>query len=249
MKVAVAGKGGVGKTTLTALLAHEAVRRGYKVVLVDADPAATLAPTLGITQPIQPLTELSELIYTRVGQGLINLNPKVEDIPEQYAVEKDGMKLLVLGGVRKGGSGCACPEYTFLRALLRHLLLRSDEAVFVDLEAGLEPLGRSAVDGVDALLIVVDPDRRSAFTALRIFQLAKDLGLKNVFAVANKIRHEEEEKEIQAILASIIPVILAIPFSSELEAVGKGKPIPLGPFPPIPRLFSFLEGIMETCSE
>ena len=145
MKLAVAGKGGVGKTTLVALLAREAVARGYRVIAVDADPDSNLAMTLGIDQPIVTLAEERELIKERVGaEGFVKLNPTVDDIPDRYSVEQDGIRLLVLGGVRRGGGGCACPANTLLQSLLRHLFLQAGEVVIVDIRGEQVQLGINA---------------------------------------------------------------------------------------------------------
>ncbi len=240
----MAGKGGVGKTTIVALLALEGVRQGYRVWAVDADPAATLGATLGIAHPPRPLAELSDLIARRVGQGgLVKLNPNVDDIPDHYSVEKDGVRLLVLGAIRTGGAGCACPENTFLRALLRHLLLRRDEAVFVDMEAGIEHLGRGTVEAVDALLVVVEPDLRSLETAQRIVQLAKDLGLERWAAVANKVRSPEDLQLVERGLPQELCLVAVIPYAHELAAVGRGLPLPREPLAPIQQLFAWASAL------
>lgn len=217
MKIAISGKGGVGKTTLCALLAREAVAQGKRVFAVDADPNPTLALALGLPGEITPLVELQGLIEERVGSmdGFFRLNPTVDDIPERFAVEHDGIKLLVMGPIRQGGGGCACPQNTFLKSLLQHLVLERDEVILLDFEAGLEPLGRATAQGVDALLIVVEPDGGSVVTATRIHALAQQIGIKRIFAVANKIR---EPGELRAIEESLeIAVIGALPYSEALR--------------------------------
>lgn len=242
MKLAVAGKGGVGKTTLVALLAREAVARGYRVLAVDADSNATLAVTLGFPDPIVSLADDEDLIVKRAGAaGLVNLNPTVDDIPDRYAVERDGIKLLVLGGIRRGGGGCACPANKFLRALLRHLLLKRDEAVVVDMEAGVEHLGRGTAQGVDALIVVVDPDRRSLDTAARILPLAQEIGLRRIVAVGNKVADPEEEAFIRHGLPLSVPLLGSIPLCEELGRVGRGGPLPSRAPPSVQDLFSQLE--------
>ena len=243
MKVAVAGKGGVGKTTLVALLALEAVRQGYKVFAVDADPAATLGLTVGFPEAPAPLAEYAELIAGRAGQGgFVKLNPRVDDIPDQYSVEKAGVRLLVLGGVRKGGGGCACPENTFLRALLRHLFLHRDEVVLVDMEAGIEHLGRGTAEAVDALLVVVEPDVRSTSVAERIFLLGQEVGVRRWGAVANKVRSAEELALVRGWLPEGLPLVGELPFLQELAQPAKGHSLPPGPVPAIVRILGWLRG-------
>ena len=222
MKLAISGKGGVGKTTLVALLAREAVSRGYKVLAVDADPDANLASTLGIEEELTPLAELRELIAERTGEGgLIKLNPRVDDIPDRYSVCKDGVRLMVLGAIRQGGGGCACPESSFLRELLAHLLLERDELVLVDMEAGIEHLGRGTAQGVDALLVVVDPDRRSLETAARIRHLAEGIGLRRVLAVGNRVRDPSDRKYIGDNLPPGLPLLGYIEYSKRLRLSGR----------------------------
>lgn len=220
MKIAISGKGGVGKTTLCALIAREAVSRGKRVFAVDADPNPTLALVLGFPEDITPLVELRELMEERMGslEGFLRLNPKVDDIPERFAIEKDGIKLVVMGPIRQGGGGCACPQNTFLKSLLQHLVLERDELILLDFEAGLEPLGRATAQGVDALLIVVEPDGASVVTARRIHSLAQQIGVRRIFAVANKIREPGELRAIQENVG--IAVIGALPYSESLRIAG-----------------------------
>lgn len=243
MKLAVAGKGGVGKTTLVALLAREAVARGYRVIAVDADPDANLAMTLGIYTPIVTLAEERELIKERVGAGgLVKLNPTVDDIPNRYSVEQDGIRLLVLGGIRQGGGGCACPANALLHSLLRHLFLRQGEVVLVDMEAGIEHLGRGTVQGVDALIVVVEADRRTLETAARIVHLAHEIGLNRILAVGNKISTPEEEKSVREGLPKGLPLLAVLPYLEKLHATGLTGSLPQGPSPEaIQELFTLLE--------
>lgn len=228
MKLAISGKGGVGKTTLTALLAREAVSRGFKVLAVDADPDANLAATLGIEEKITPLAELRELIAERTGgaSGLIKLNPKVDDIPERYSVYEEGIRVMVLGAIRGGGSGCACPESSFLRGLLGHLLLERNELVLVDMEAGIEHLGRGTAQGVDVLLVVVDPDRRSLETAARIARLAQEIGIGQMLAVGNRIRDPADVEYIESGLPPGITLLGYLNYNEQLRLSGRdGVPI------------------------
>ena len=205
MKLAITGKGGVGKTSLTTMLAISFARAGQKVIVVDADPATTLARTLGIPNPesITPISELHELIEERMGASansigsFFRLNPKVDDLPEKYWVEHDGIKLLIMGTIPRGGSGCACPANALLKALLMHLLIARDEVVILDMEAGVEHLGRATATAVDAFIIVVEPSRQSIETGRRISQLAKDINIKRIFVVGNKVRSEIESDFIK----------------------------------------------------
>jgi CO dehydrogenase maturation factor len=202
MKLAVSGKGGVGKTTVACLLCFAFQRLGYSVLAVDADPNATLAAAMGFPHPgeIIPLSQMADLIEERTGARpgqlapYFKLNPRVDDIPRKYWVEHEGIKLLVMGGLRPGGGGCYCPENALLQALIAHLFLERDEVVIMDMEAGVEHLGRGTARGVDEMIIVVEPGRGSVETACRIKTLAQDIGINNVAAVGNKV-HNGQEKE------------------------------------------------------
>lgn len=223
MKIAISGKGGVGKTTLCALLAQEAARERYRVLAVDADPNPTLAATLGFAQDPPAFVELRGLIEERLGslEGFFRLNPKVDDIPDRFAVEKDGIKLLVMGPVRQGGEGCACPQNVFLKSLLQHIVLERDELVLLDLEAGLEPLGRATAQGVDAVLVVVEPDARSLTTSGRVRKLAQDIGLKQIFIVANKIREPADLECINKYMPQGIRLLGALPYSEAIRRASR----------------------------
>ncbi|MDR7483972.1 MAG: AAA family ATPase [Armatimonadota bacterium] len=224
MKVAISGKGGVGKTTVAALLAAELVRRGYRVTAVDADPNPTLAAALGFPPvPVIPLLEMRDDIEQRVGgaDGFIRLNPQVDDLVERAAVTHGGIQLIVAGAITRGGGGCACPQSVLLRRLLEHLVLERDEAVVIDLEAGLEHLGRRSAQASDALLVVVDPSRASLETAGRIRRLASEIGIPRVLAVANKIREAGDEPHITAHLDGL-DLIASIPYSEDLADAERG---------------------------
>lgn len=196
-KIAITGKGGVGKTTLAALLAHVYVQEGQRVLAIDADPAASLAYALGfpdeLAAQIVPIAEMEELIFERTGAqpgtigGYFRLNPKVDDIPDRLSAEYRGIRLLRLGTIKQGGSGCICPESALLRNLVTHLLVARNEVVILDMEAGIEHLGRGTAAAVDAFLIVVEPVRRSMDTALRIRKLAADIGVAHCYLVGNKV--------------------------------------------------------------
>ena len=202
MKIAISGKGGVGKTLLAALLSKIFTESGYSVLAIDADPDANLAATLGFphAEQITPISEMRALIEERTGvqPGQVapyhRLNPKVDDLPEKYSLEHNGIRLMVMGRVKKGGSGCYCPENALLQTLIAHLLVARDEVVILDMEAGIEHLGRGTAKAVDKLIVVVEPGRRSIETALRISELAKDIGLQNIGVVANKL-HSQSERE------------------------------------------------------
>lgn len=225
MKVAIAGKGGVGKTTVAASLARCWRDLGYGVVAVDADPDANLAGTLGYRGPaITPLVQLKSLIEERVGGGegwggFLRMNPRVEDIPGQFGIEVDGVRVLVMGTIERGKRGCACPENILLREVLNHLLLGGRERVVVDMEAGIEHLGRGTAEGVDAMLVVVEPGWASLETAARVVSLARDLGIRRAYAIANKIACEANLAFVRTHLAA--PEILGVLGSDrdlELEA-------------------------------
>ncbi|MFC1942323.1 AAA family ATPase [Chloroflexota bacterium] len=211
MKIAISGKGGVGKTLLAAFLSRTFAESGYSVIAIDADPDANLASTLGFPNPetLVPISELSDLIEERVGVrpgqsgSFFKLNPKVDDLPENYSVKLDGIRIMVMGRIKRGGTGCYCPEGALLQALLSHLLLQRDEVVILDMEAGIEHLSRGTTKAVDKLIIVVEPGRRSLETAQTIVKLAKDLELHNIAVVGNKIRSEADKEFIASGLPGI----------------------------------------------
>ncbi len=201
MKIAVSGKGGVGKTTFSSLLIRTFNQDGKKILAIDADPDANLAAGVGIknAEDIVPISEMEELILERTGAqpgsigGFFKLNPKVDDLPDALSAKLDNIKLMRLGGVKKGGSGCICPESTLLRALVMHIVLARDEVVVMDMEAGIEHLGRATAKAVDKLIVVVEPGRRSIDTAAHIRKLAGEIGLSHIAVVGNKIRNDKDE--------------------------------------------------------
>lgn len=204
MKIAITGKGGVGKTTLAALFAQAYADQGMDVLAVDADPSPCLAGALGFPEDLRkklhPISEMDALIEERTGAkpgsvgGFFTINPRVDDIPERFSVVHRGVRLLEMGSVDLGGSGCICPESAMLKTLFTHLLFRKDEVLILDMYAGVEHLGRATVDFVDAMLIVVEPTRRSLGTAAQIKKLANDIGLQRLWLVGNKARNSEEER-------------------------------------------------------
>jgi len=202
MKLAISGKGGVGKTTFSALLIRSLNDQGKQVLAIDADPDANLAAAIGISDAgkITPISEMKDLIFERTEAkpgtigGFFKLNPKVDDLPDALSAKFDNIKFMRLGGIQKGGSGCLCPESTLLRALITHIVLARDEVVVMDMEAGIEHLGRATSQAVDKLIVVVEPGRRSIDTAGHINKLASDIGLKNIAMVGNKIRSAKDEE-------------------------------------------------------
>ncbi|HCZ11772.1 MAG TPA: carbon monoxide dehydrogenase [Nitrospiraceae bacterium] len=200
MKIAVTGKGGVGKTTLSAVLSHLFAREGKRVIAVDADPDANLAQALGIKpseiERVRPIADMLELIEERMGAkpgsmgGIFKLNPRVDDLPEEIGYKFDGITLLVTGKSKAAASGCYCPENVLLRRLLKHLVVERDEVVIVDMEAGIEHLTRGTAEAVDAFIVVVEPGQRSIQTANTVKEMAQGLGVKHVFVVANKVRND-----------------------------------------------------------
>jgi CO dehydrogenase maturation factor len=253
MKIAISGKGGVGKTTLAALLIKYYRDQGKKVLAVDADPDANLALALGVPDPasITPLCMMKELVAERTEStpgkmgGFFKMNPKVDDIPENFSRQVDGVKLIVMGGVKKGGSGCICPESVLLRTLVTHLVLLRDEVVVMDMEAGIEHLGRATAKGVDKLIVVVEPGRRSIETAMHVKKLAEDLGLHKVAVVGNKIRGPADEAFLQKNLADL-PILGFIPFNEKIiEADLGGRP----PYEALPELLQVAQAIAGQLSE
>jgi len=232
MKIAVSGKGGVGKTTFASFLIRSLADQGKIVLAIDADPDANLAQALGVKESaeIVPISNMKELIEERteakVGSmgSFFKLNPKVDDLPEKLSVKVDGIRVMVLGGVKKGGAGCICPESTLLKSLVRHVVLARDEVIVLDMEAGLEHLGRGTAMAVDRLIVVVEPGRRSIETAYQIRNLSRDIGLKKLSLVGNKIR-SEKDKEFLLKNMPEFEFLGFIPFGNEIiEADLEGRP-------------------------
>jgi CO dehydrogenase maturation factor len=236
MKLAIVGKGGVGKTTLAAVLARRLAALGRPVVAVDADPDGNLASALGVSEDRlpKPIAQMRELILQRTGAkeegaGLMfKLNPEVDDLPQRFSIDARGVRLLVLGTVEKGGKGCMCPEGALLKALMQHLLLRVPDDVILDMEAGLEHMGRASATGVDAMIAVVEPGMRSVHTARRIQQLAGQIGIERIFVVANKISREDQREKLGCALSGQI-MIGTLPYDEQLARADlEGRPVDLG---------------------
>lgn len=206
MKIAITGKGGVGKTTFAATLARLYAEEGKTVLAADVDPDANLGLALGfpeeVLDSIIPISKMRKLVEERTGASADNqfykLNPKVDDIPDTYSKTYNGVKLLTLGTVETGGGGCVCPEHVMLKRILSHLILRSDDVVIMDMEAGLEHLGRGTCEGMEQFVVVIEPGARSVQTYKNVKRLAQDLGVKRVRVVANKVRGAEDEEFIRS---------------------------------------------------
>ncbi len=228
MKTAICGKGGVGKSTISAFIISELASRGRKVLAVDADPSPHLARLLGFPKDEvpEPVAEMRELLQERSGRDgpFYNMNPKVSDLPEKFLVKKDNISLMVLGAIQQGGSGCACAENAVLRNLLNTLLLAPDEDVILDMEAGVEHLGRGTIAATDHIVVVVQPYRGSIETASKIKDLAKDLGIKSLHIVANNVQDASDTEFIEQ--ETGIKPIAAFPASTGVrKAERSGIPI------------------------
>ena len=199
MKIAISGKGGVGKTTIMALVARELKKKGKEVLVIDADPSPHMAETLGIQNPerITPIADMKKLLAERAektaGSPFYQLNPQVNDLLKDFMIEQDNIKLMVLGAIQTADGGCACPENHVLRKMLKKMLLTANEVVLLDMEAGVEHLGRGTVAGVDLLLIVVIPTKSSIRTALKIRKLAEDVQIPIISYVGNLVVDDDDK--------------------------------------------------------
>jgi CO dehydrogenase maturation factor len=235
VKIAVSGKGGVGKSTVAAALALLLAARGDRVLAVDADPDSNLASALGIPaaarSSIVPIAQRKALIEERTGAKvkqygqIFKMNPDVSDLAAACGYLHAGVGLLVLGAVEAGGSGCACPESVLLKALVMDLVLYKGDTLILDMEAGIEHLGRATARGVDTMLVVVEPGQRSVDCAERIVDMSRQIGLRDVRAVASKVRSAEDEAFLRAALGGI-PLVGSIPFSEGIYAADRdGKSV------------------------
>jgi len=237
MKIAITGKGGVGKTTIASTLAY-ILSKNHNVYAIDADPDMNLATSLGVQEEIKPISSMRNLIKERTGADsgssfgeVFKMNPKISDLPEKlsYDYKEDGsLKLMVMGSVEKGGDGCICPASVLLKAILRNIIVKKEELIILDMEAGIEHLGRRTAESVDAMIIVVEPGRKSLETAERIKKLSQDIGIKKILAILNKCSSKEEKEFVEKKLVELnIELIGTIPMdkyviTSDIE----GKPLP-----------------------
>jgi CO dehydrogenase maturation factor len=231
MKLAIAGKGGVGKTFTSATLSRLLAREGYSVLAVDADPNFNLAYALGIEREkadeITPLTDNDDLIKEKTGVSseesyspVFNMTPTVDDIVDRFGVNAPGgVKLLVMGTVKGGGTGCMCGANALLRVLIQHILIQRGEILVMDMVAGLEHLGRGTARRMDAMLVVVEPRMKSMDTIRRVIKLADEIEIKEIMAIGNKISNKNEEEFIKNHMKELgIPIVAMIPYD---ESVGE----------------------------
>ena len=205
MKIAISGKGGVGKSTIAAAIALTLAKRGQKVLALDSDPDANFANALGIPKSteINLISKQMKLIEERTGVQVneygkvFKLNPEVSDVAEKFAIIKDDVSLVVLGSVNKGGAGCACPENTFIKTLVADLVLYKNETLVMDMEAGIEHLGRGTAMGVDVMIIVVEPGQRSIDCAETVIRMGNEIGIKRFVIIGNKIVSKDDEEYIK----------------------------------------------------
>lgn len=239
MKIAIAGKGGVGKTFVSATLSRLLARSGYSVLAVDADPNLNLGYSLGIeyekANSIEPLSENEALVKEKTGASpeealgnIFNMNPKVNDIVDRFAVNApDDVKLLVMGTVKGGGTGCMCGANALLRVLLQHMLIQRGEVLVMDMVAGLEHLGRGTARRMDAMLVVIEPRMKSVDTVKRILRMADEIKVETVLAVGNKVMRQKDEEFVKSKMSELgVPVISIIPYDQEVaDADMEGVPV------------------------
>jgi len=251
MKIAVSGKGGVGKSTVAASIALMLAQKGQRVLALDADPDANLAAALGIphTAKINPISAEIALIEERTGAKVneygrvFKLNPEVSDVAEKLAFKHNGVELLVLGAVRRGGGGCACPESTFIRALVNNLVLYKNETLIMDMEAGIEHLGRATATGVDVMLIVVEPGQRALDCAGTIITMSKEIGLNNFVIVGNKVTGDDDKSYITDGLAGM-QVAAFLPYSENIRGADRDGVSALAGMGDAER--AIIEGLIDT---
>lgn len=231
MKVCISGKGGAGKTTFAGTLARLLARDGFDMIAIDADPDYNLHSILGVEEEkirdLTPLAETNDLIKERTGAdpdvygSVFKLNPRVSDLPQKLWIDApDNIKFILMGTVKKGGSGCACPANVLLKAFLKQVL-STDYNVIVDMEAGIEHLGRGTAKYADGLITVVEPTLNSVETARKIKNLARDIGLKNTYVVGNKIASDDEGRFIKEHFSDVLGIIPFDHMVREAEMNGK----------------------------
>lgn len=208
VRIVIAGKGGAGKTTLTALLAHHFSRKGLSVLAIDGDPQQNLAATLGIgtekAGQVVPVSKCREYILEKTGArndmsygGLITINPDVGDVVDRFALPvADNLRLLVMGGIPRAGTGCLCPEYTLISAILRRASQLPENVILLDTPAGLEHFGRAIADGFSSAVIVAEPRYNALEVARSSAVLARQLGIGRVLLVMNKTTSPSDREKI-----------------------------------------------------
>jgi len=236
VKIAVSGKGGVGKTLVAGILACFFAKEGLRTIAIDADPSPNLALTLGLSpekaRDIVPVSENKELVSSKTEtefSGVYRLSFTVDDIVKDLSVETPcNVNLMVMGTVRSMGSGCTCPANAVVRALLRHLIVERDEVVILDMEAGVEHLGRGTAKQVDTMLIVTDSSIKSLETAKHIDKLASGAGIKQILLVGNKIANENQRNAIKEFAEKNGLHLLAfMPFDEQVAEVEMRGETPL----------------------
>jgi CO dehydrogenase maturation factor len=254
MKIAMAGKGGVGKTTISASLARHLAVQGERVFAIDADPNANLGLSLGLSREragqIIPISEMRDLIAERTGVepgsmgAYFKVNPRVDDLPDRFKIEHEGVMFLQVGDIKEPSAGCYCPENALLKSLLMNLVLQRDETVVLDMEAGFEHLTRGTAQAFDAMIIVVEPSLQSVVTAARIQALAEKIGIRNVFYVGNMVRDADDCAFIAKELEGRI-VVGYVSYSDDIRtAVREGR----APFDVSARLAADIAAIWESVS-
>ncbi|KXS44579.1 MULTISPECIES: ATP-binding protein [unclassified Candidatus Frackibacter] len=221
MKIAISGKGGVGKTTVTANLSRLFAQNDYQVFAVDADPDANLATALGIPEEdakeLKPLVELEDIIEGKNSGGgsFVSLTPTVDDVLDDYSYKLGNIKFVRMGAAKQGGSECYCKENSFLRSLIESLLIDKKEVVILDMGAGIEHLSRGTAKDVDCLIVIVEPSQVSIETADKVKKMAADLGIPIFKVIANKV-YDEEAKDFIVNYFHAEDILGFIPFSQEV---------------------------------
>ena len=252
MKVAFSGTGGVGKTTVSAAIVRHLSERGIRVFAVDADMDPNLPGALGFDEEIVPISEMKELMEERMevdraAPGMYKLNPFVEDIPERFAIRDGNVTLVVMGGMDRGGGGCACPENSFLREIVTHIVIGEDDWVVLDMEAGVEHMGRATARAVDVMAIVAEPTPRAVQTVKKVRALACDIGVGKIGVVGNKIRGEEDLGYLRENIASL-PLIGWVPYLEGIRDAERAGRAGFSELVPAARLEEILEGLRGLAS-